>query len=191
MTGYIVDFLLVFFTRQLSWLLVCFLCMACPSEKGCILNGKNCSQNRPLFTRKANQVLQLPPLKVYPLPLTSLFLWHCLNSKTNVWDAFKFWHWYCIDNTHLEHIGYAMGKCIIGRMQTHILHILTAWSGLSLFANIIIGYTVSMQNKCPDEILHMGRMMWIHTYCACSKLLFRMTWSILFQTICIKDSMAA
>ena len=44
----------------------------------------------------------------------------------------------------------------------------------SLFANKIIGYYRMFQCKSPDEIWHLYRMTWIHTFYACSKIPFRL-----------------
>ena len=41
--------------------------------------------------------------------------------------------------------------------------------------NLWILKNVSMESKCPDETLRMCKMVWIRTFCACSKTLFRMT----------------
>ena len=51
----------------------------------------------------------------------------------------------------------------------------TGWSEPSLSANRIIGYYgmhIWMESKGPDDTLPVHRIIWISTFCACSKALF-------------------
>ena len=43
-----------------------------------------------------------------------------------------------------------------------------------------------MESKYPDETLRLHRMMWIRTFCACSKVLFRLARPILCNMITTK-----
>ena len=59
------------------------------------------------------------------------------------------------------------------------LRMRAVWSGHSLFANKITGYySVYEWTAKARIILRMRRMIWIRTFCACSKVLFHFTRSI-------------
>ena len=89
-------------------------------------------------------------------------------------------------------IGNTMWKLVFRHMRTegpdqpvHPCSLLRAFAVCK--QNDWILWNVSIESKCLIKTLHMCRMLWVCTFCTCSKALFCLTWPFIKRFLCYQS----